>query len=77
MKGQKDLRSMKKGVSWIENQGENWYKMLNNTFWWKIRSTLGPSISGTKCDRNKPIFTAERWGQSDYDELKIGTQSDQ
>ncbi len=30
MRGQKDLRSMKKGVSCIENQGENWYKMLKN-----------------------------------------------
>ncbi len=28
MKGQKDLKWMKKGVNWIENQGENWYKML-------------------------------------------------
>ncbi len=28
MKGQKDLKSIKKGVNWIENQGENWYKML-------------------------------------------------
>ncbi len=34
-------RSMKMGVNWIENQWENCYKMpklLNNTFWWKIRS---------------------------------------
>ncbi len=28
MKGQKDQKSMKKGVNWIENQGENLYKML-------------------------------------------------
>ncbi len=30
MRGQKDLRSIKKGVNWIENHGENWYKMLKN-----------------------------------------------
>ncbi len=57
MRGQKDLKSMKKGVNWIENQGENWYKnLLNNTFLWKSRLTLGSSIFGTKCDRDKPIF---------------------
>ncbi len=27
--------------------------------------TLGPSISGTKYDRDKPIFSAEKGGQSD------------
>ncbi len=36
MRGQKDLRSMKKGVNWIENHAENGYNMLknslNNTF---------------------------------------------
>ncbi len=40
-------------------------KLLNNTFWCKIRPTLGPSISGTRYDRDKPIFSAERGGQSD------------
>ncbi len=30
MPGQKDLRSMKKGGNLIENQDENWYKMLKN-----------------------------------------------
>ncbi len=62
MWGQKDLKSMKKGVSWIENKGkliQNALYLLNNTFWWKIRPTLGHSISGTKCDRDKPIFSAE------------------
>ncbi len=61
MSDQKDIRSMKKGVNWIENQGENWYQMhnkLNNTFWWSIRQTLGRSISGTKCDKDKLIFSA-------------------
>ncbi len=28
MRGQKDLKSMKKGLNWIENQDENEYKML-------------------------------------------------
>ncbi len=30
MRGQKDLRNVKKGVNKIENQGENWYKMFKN-----------------------------------------------
>ncbi len=30
MSGTKDLKSMKKGVSWIENHGEDLYKMLKN-----------------------------------------------
>ncbi len=34
----------------------------------KIRITLGPSISETKCDRDKPIFSAERRGESDHAE---------
>ncbi len=29
MRGQTDLKSMKKGVIWIENTGENLYKMLS------------------------------------------------
>ncbi len=28
MRGQKDLITMKKVVNKIENQGENWYKLL-------------------------------------------------
>ncbi len=28
MSSQKDLKPMKIGVNWIENQGENWSKML-------------------------------------------------
>ncbi len=46
---------------------ENLYKMLQIR--WKIRQTLGLSISGTKCDRDKPIFSAEREGQSDCVEV--------
>ncbi len=30
-----------------------------------IIPSLGPSISGTKCDRDKPILSAERGCQSD------------
>ncbi len=40
-------------------------KSVKNIFWWKIRPTLGPRISGTKCDKDKPILSAERGGQSD------------
>ncbi len=29
----------------------------------KDRPTLGQIISGTKCDRDNPIFSAERGGQ--------------
>ncbi len=51
---------MKKGVNKIENQGENLYKIatkvLNERFLWKNRPTLGQITSGTKCDRDKPIF---------------------
>ncbi len=43
-------------------------KLLNNRFWWKIKPDLGSSISGSKCDRNKPFFSVERGDQSDHDE---------
>ncbi len=45
--GQKDLRSMKRGVNWLENQGQNLYKMglLNNTFWWNILDQLYLQVS--------------------------------
>ncbi len=29
-----------------------------------MRLTLGPSISGTKCDREKQIFSTEKGNQS-------------
>ncbi len=64
IRDQKDLKSIKKGVSWIENLYKM-LKILKNTFWWKIEPILGPNISGTKCDRDKPIFFTERGGQSD------------
>ncbi len=58
---------MKKGVNKIENQGENWYQLLHQCqmtdFCEKNRPTLGQIISGAKCDRDKPIFSAERGGQ--------------
>ncbi len=73
MRGQKDLRLMKKRVNWIENQGENWYKMLKTCqiiqFGKNIRPNLGASIFGTKCDRDNPIFSAKRGIQSDRDEI--------
>ncbi len=30
MGGQKDLRTIEKGVNHVDNQKENWYKMLQN-----------------------------------------------
>ncbi len=56
--GQLDWIPKRKFIQNAENQ-------LKNTFWWKISLTLGPSISGTKCYRDKPIFSAEKGGQSD------------
>ncbi len=40
-------------------------KLLNNIIWSKY-------ISGTKWDKDKPIFSEERWGQANFE----GTQSD-
>ncbi len=34
-------------------------------FLWNDRLTLGQIISGTKCDRDKQIFSAESGGQYD------------
>ncbi len=82
MKGQKDLRTKKSGggcVNKIENQGENWYKMLQNgqmTDLWKIRPTLGQIIFGTKCDRDKLIFSAEKKVNKIALGIKKGTQWD-
>ncbi len=80
MSGQKDLKSMEKGVNWIENHGENLYKiylnLLNSTSWWKNRPTLGPNISGTKCDRDKPIFLKNEGVNRIVLRYKKGTQSD-
>ncbi len=60
---------MKKRVNWIEYQGENWCKMLKKYeiihFDGALDQTLGPSISQTKCDRDKPFSMEERGSQSD------------
>ncbi len=72
MRGQKDLKSMKKGSIGSKIKGiltQNVSNLLNNTLCWTIRPTLGPSTSGTKCDRDKHIFSAERVGQSDCVEV--------
>ncbi len=59
-RGQLDRKSKRKLM-------QNAQKLLNSTFWWTIRPTLNPSISGTKCDRDKRIISAERGGKSDQD----------
>ncbi len=48
---------------------QNTLNLINNTFCWKLIPHLDPSISGTKCDRDKPVFSAERGGQSDSVEV--------
>ncbi len=51
---------MKKEVNKIENEGENWYKLLQTCqmtdFCEKNRPTLGQIISGTKCDKRNIFF---------------------
>ncbi len=59
---------MKKRVNWIKNQGENCYKILQDcletrTHFGEKRNYLDPITFGTKLDRDKLIFSAERWGQ--------------
>ncbi len=54
---------MKKGVNKIENQGEKWYKLLQECQMTDIcenRPTLGQIIFGTKCDRQ--IFFSRKMG---------------
>ncbi len=67
MRGQTDLSSCTKGVNMIENHGENWYKMIQNgqmiDFGGKLDTILGQIMFGTKCDRDKLIFSAEGGGQ--------------
>ncbi len=64
--GQLDWKSRRKLI-------QNAYNLLNNTFWWNIRPTLGPSISGTK---DKPIFFLQKQGANWIVlRYKIGTQS--
>ncbi len=45
MRGQKDLRTMKKGVNKIKNQGENWYKMLQNCQMTDFGETLSVELN--------------------------------
>ncbi len=68
MRGQKDLKSMKRGSIGSKIKGnliQNALNLLNNTLWWNIRLNLGPSITTTICDRDNPNIFAERGAQSD------------
>ncbi len=53
--GQLDRKSRRNFIQML-------YNLLKNTFWWNIRPNLGPSISGTKCDREKLIFFLQNEG---------------
>ncbi len=53
----KDLRTIKNGINKIENQGKKWYKIPENG---PIVPMLSNIISVTKCDRDEPLFSAER-----------------
>ncbi len=59
--GQLDWKLSRKFIQRCQNA----LNLLNNTFWWNIRPTLDPTISGTTCDSAKLIFSAERGGQTD------------
>ncbi len=57
---------MKMGVNKIENQGDNWYKMLEYAQWQillKNRNSFRYNYLRTKCDRDNLIFSAEKGGQ--------------
>ncbi len=54
--GQQDRKSRRKLVQIAT-------KVSNDRFLWKNRPALGQIIFGTKCDRDKPIFSTEREGQ--------------
>ncbi len=72
MSGQKILNQWKRGSIGSKIKGkfiQNALNLVNNTFWWRIRPNLGPCISGTKCDRDKPIFFCTKRGQSDCVEV--------
>ncbi len=67
---QLDWKSRRKLIQNVSN-------LLTSTFWWKNSSTLGPSISGTKYDRNKLIFFCRKRGVNRIVlRYKVGTQSD-
>ncbi len=67
--GQLDWKSRKKFI-------QNASNLSTNTFWWKIRPTLGPSISGTKCDRDNRFFLQKEGVNLIVLGYKIGTPSD-
>ncbi len=48
---------------------QNALNLLDNTFWWNIRPTLSPIISGTKYNRDKPILFGRKRGRSDCVEV--------
>ncbi len=81
LRSQKDLRSMKKGVNWIENQGENWHKMLENgkiihfsEFFYQLYIQLSLALNVIETTR---FFLQKEGGQSEPDEAYTGTQSDE
>ncbi len=47
-------------------------RVSNDRLLWKHRPTLGQIISGTKCDRDKPIFFCRKSGsiRSNWDPMR-------
>ncbi len=74
MKGKEYLRTMKKGAKKIENQGKNWYKMLQNVqmtdFGDKIDKFKVILSLELKTIETKMFFSAEREDQLDEVEYK-------
>ncbi len=54
---------MKKGMDKIENQRENWYKLLQKSQMTDLCDKIDQIMSGTDCDSDKQIFSAERESQ--------------
>ncbi len=59
---------MEKGVNWIENQGENLYKILKNSFDEKLDQLWVQVSQELNVIETNNFFSAERGGQSDRDE---------
>ncbi len=63
---------MKKGVNWIENQGENLYKMLKNCKIIHVGEKLVQNWVQVSFELNvietNPFFSVERGGQSGHSE---------
>ncbi len=51
-------------IRFCENERSQKIKIIVKGCQLDRKLTLGPSISGTKCDRDKPIISTERGGQS-------------